>query len=216
MNQYLDEMTKAALVLYHYSAEPYDSLKTRRAQGHLTPHQMRDGRQEAEFRQDVAPYYDHVSFFSRPLPLATIGKLYAGKGNALWNPGQALYEHAVDTRDLDGFKYTMVETPADVAEVSSFPDEKDVEAKRKYFARRAVRRRKMGDVGDTEEMLQAALGKYPGLKPLYEAATEKYTSEEDWNRYATGVPHVMLYPNSGVIPLMRPPKKRVVGGEHHA
>jgi hypothetical protein len=206
-------MHKLARLLYHYAAEPYDELRTRRAQGVLTSAQVSAGQRHAEFRKDPAPYYDHISFFSRPLPLATIGALYQGKGNALWNPGQVLYEHVVDSRDLGDVPFKVVETPADVAELDKWPgDDADPDAKRRFFARRALRKLRSGETGDTQQVLDKALGRIGSLADAYRSATSSFSSAEDWKRYATAVPHVQVYPRDGAVHLARPPRRVVVGG----
>lgn len=207
-------MNKLARLLYHYAAEPYDELRTRRAQGTLTSTQVAAGKRHAEFRRDPAPYYDHISFFSRPLPLSTVGRLYRGKGNALWNPGQVLYEHVVDTNDLGDVPFKIVESPTDVAELDKWPgDDADPEAKRRFFARRALRKLRSGEAGNTQQVLDKALGRIGALAPAYRAATRSFVSQEDWDRYATAVPHVQVYPRDGSVHLARPPRRVVVGGE---
>ena len=207
-------MHKLARLLYHYAVEPYDELRTRRAQGTLTKSQLASGQQAAEFRKSPAPYYDHVSFFSRPLPLATVGTLYQGKGNALWNPGQVLYEHVVDSRDLGDVPFEVVETPADVAENDKWPgDRADPDAKRVFFARRALRKLRTNESGHTQDVLDKALGDIGSLSAAYRRATASYQSPEDWKRYATAVPHVQVYPRDGVVHLARPPRRVVVGGD---
>jgi len=45
------------MLLYHYSNEPYTELKSKQAQGKITPEEMEQEDKYALFRHDVSPSY---------------------------------------------------------------------------------------------------------------------------------------------------------------
>jgi hypothetical protein len=57
------------MLLYHYSNAPYTELKTKQAQGVMTPDMMVEEDRYVEFRQDSFADYQAISLLPDPIPL---------------------------------------------------------------------------------------------------------------------------------------------------
>lgn len=180
--------------LYHYSKEKYDILKTLEFQRKITEEEYRKARESLIKSNGVLPgyYFQHISFFFDPIPRDVYK--YFNNNHPVWTKGNKLYEYEVYVDDIKKFKYHIVETP-DIVELIYDESVTDEDFYKSY-----------------EEL---TLNKYTGsnAKDLYEASyefigeTSNYykkafkldSKKEQRMKYAAGVPHVMIYPDSGLI-----------------
>lgn len=204
------------MLLYHYANTAFPVLKTRAAQGGLLTSDVQNGEEEAAFRRDVGPYYDHVSLFLEPAPLDILGDLFKKVHHSVWVNGATVYEHVIDSAKLPVFKYNLVETPSDIAFMNEhWPEDVELsdEDKKQYFATRAAAKLKSGECGVGNAAFERSARAFVGMtRAAYIKATQ-HASEEDLMRYATNVPHAMLYPKGGVMHLIQPARAVVIGSK---
>jgi hypothetical protein len=199
------------MLLYHYSKAPLRSLTTRRHRGGLTEQELKEGYDWHVFRQEPAPYYDHISFFFEPAPLDILGTIFAGTGHDFWTADAYIYEHVVESSRIGNFKYFITETPEDIAVMDTWPDDDDEAKKQAYFRRSARRRKALGHVGRNNAAFeQAATPFVGGIRRAYQEVRAKWI-DDNRLQYAAFVPHVMLYPERGEIRLIRPAQRVQVG-----
>lgn len=178
------------VILYHYSSQRYDTLKTRAAQGKpVLP--------DRDLISTVGTYNDHVSFFIEAPPLDIMGAIY-GKDHGTWFPGSKLIEHRVDLSKLKSFKYHFVETPEKIKML--FDD--SVSDEEYYEKLEKINKSK----GYTGKNLKEFRLPYNALKGSTRYHVMRANTFPKWDvnrfKYAACVPHVMIYPQGGVIPVM--------------
>lgn len=200
------------MLLYHYSNEHYTDLRTKQAQGKLTPEEIKEEDKYALYRHDVSPSYTTISFLPDPAPLDILGALYAGHDHHIWIPNHVVYEHIVDSKDIPAFKYHITETPDDIKQMfNDWPDNPTDAEKRKYFQEKNARKWKTGENGEGYQQLEKHFGKYiNGTRKSYLAAIPLF-DEYNWTQYAPFVPHVMISPEGGIIQLLKPARKVTIG-----
>ena len=200
------------MLLYHYSNKPYTELKTKLAQGIMTPAMILEEDKYSGFRHDIFPDYKAISLLPDPIPLDIMGALYAGHDHHIWVPGSTIYEHVVDSRKIPKFMYHISETPDDVKQMfSEWPDNPSNAEKRAYFQSKSARKWRTGENGEGNVELEKNFGKYVnGTRAAYLAAIPLF-EEHNWHQYAPMVPHVQLNPEGGVLPLIRPARKVTIG-----
>lgn len=205
------------MLLYHYSNESHKQLYTIRHQNIMSDEEIEAEEQKAEYRYAIGSYIDHISFFVEPAPLHVLGQLYKGHPEAVWTPGRVMYEHVVETKDIGRFKYGVVATETDLKELDEFlikyPPEKDTpkEILREYFHKESIRKWKTKEYGYDNRDFESAAKPYVGktLQGFYDAIP--LFSKNNWKHYAAFVPHVMIYPESGMCKLHGIAKRVVVG-----
>ena len=134
------------MLLYHYSNEPYTALKTKLAQGVMTPAMMAEEDTYVTYRNDAFPSYKAISLLPDPIPLDIMGALYAGHDHHIWIPNHVIYEHVVDSRRLPRFDYHISETPDDVKQMmADWPDDITQAQKRAYFRAKSKRKWRTGE-----------------------------------------------------------------------
>lgn len=205
------------MLLYHYSSEPHKELITIRQQGIMSDEEIEQEEIKAANRYAIGSYIDHISFFVEPAPLHVLGQLYKGHPEAVWTPNRIMYEHVVETKDISHFKYAVVATVKDLEELDEFllkyPPEKNTpkEANAKYFHDESIRKWKTKEYGydnkDFEKVARPYVGKT--LQGFYDAVPT--FGKNNWKHYAAYVPHVMIYPDTGVCELYKPAKQVKVG-----
>ena len=199
--------------LYHYANEPLPVLKTREVQGTVTNEMRASALEEMELHQTPGPYYAHISFFVDPLDLITIADIFKGHNHSVWQAGNTVYEHIVESSELGNFDYLWTETAID----KQFMDDRwrgdalsDAEVSR-YFSDLAEAKRKAGLIGkgnlNFERVSEQFLGETMGA---YQEAS-KLNNGRNWQQYAANVPHVMIYPPKGLARLLEKPRKEVIG-----
>jgi len=191
--------------LYHYSKELFDILKTRRKQGVCTKEEIEEGAAKATKFSMVGPYYDHISFYMDRPPLDILPKIFKGKHD-FWINGNRIHEYIVDVDSLEkNILFYMTETPAKVKHMDTveWPDDPTDEFLIKYFAEGLKQALKLGEVGRGREELKKQILKYVGkTRDYYIQASHRKDFDENIQKYAACVPHLMLYPSSGTIDIV--------------
>lgn len=191
------------MYLYHYSKERYDALKTKRLTVTYSAEELAEIAATTKFRSKPGDYIDHISFFMGPLPAKTIGTVFRNANHAVWVNGNELYEYVVSVHDLpDNFIFELVESPTDVKILYDTDWQYgDREWVRQYMKETSNRKLKSGEVGNDIPGLLRQMRKYHGkLEYYYQQSTLLSDWEENNQKYAASVPHLMLYPEGGIIP----------------
>ena len=196
------------LNLYHYSIECYDRLLTRTQQG-IVLSEAEQQRAEREMKRyfQTGLYNDSISFFFEPVPLDILGALY-GKDHPVWKPGQSLFEYMVPIDSLPKGPYRFAETPVcqqylyDEA-YSKLPDHV-------WFEERYLAQKKLGEVGTDHRVLKQKAYSYQGkTRDFFIRATQRPEFDDYRLKYAANVPHLMLYPEGGIVDYATVQKVRV-------
>lgn len=187
--------------VYHYATQQYDVLKTKKAQGVPTDTSsvgiVLNGK-----RFD---YTDHISFFVEPIPLEVMGRVY-GKDHHVWHPGSELHEHKVDMAKVKSFMYHFVETPEKIAML--FDDNIDDE---EYYKRLEKVNAEKGYVGSGLSEFSHPYKQFQGQTKRHILRADSFPRwQENRLKYAACVPHVMVYPKGGLIPVESSRKVTVV------
>ncbi len=184
--------------LYHYSTHHYDQLKTLEKQRPLTKKEIDQG--AASVKSGAAlPYYAHISFFFEPVPLDLVGSIFP-KDHHTWFKGSRLYEYVVDPSSIEHFQYKVVESPEKTA---LYYDGSVTDAE--YHRRIAVLDKTLHYSGHSVAELKLAAQHLEGsTRDSFLALPSRsnwHGKEKDsiQKKYAATVPHVMLYPASGVV-----------------
>lgn len=194
--------------LYHYSAEQYPVLKTRRKLGLQPPKQVRD-----------SSYLDHISFFFDPIPSKTLSLIF-GKNHPFWFEGNVIYEHVVDVSDLDkDVRFHVVESKQRTELLDQFAEENnwvkdDPALLAKWLILERRKNIEWGEIGYSRAGLEKQIKQHVGGTELaYIAASSRDDFEHGRNKYAASVPHLMIYPRSGEIPVRKVFKLKI-GDDH--
>ena len=196
------------MLLYHYSAVPRTELKSQRAAGTLTQKEL-----EARDRQDklkLLPglsYVDHISFFFDPVPSVVLSRIF-GITHPAWHTGSTLYEHLVDTADLeDRIAYEVVESVKKTELYDTFSAEHnwvddDPELLRRWKELELRSKLSWGELGQGRSKLETQIRLCGGhLDKAFLKAYARSDFEDNRMKYAANVPHVMIYPAGGVVPV---------------
>jgi len=184
--------------LYHYSAHHYDVLKTLEKQRPLSKEEIEEGARSVKWGAPL-PYYAHISFFFEPVPLDILSSIFP-KDHHTWFKGSRLYEYIVDPSTIDHFQYAVVETPE---KTELFYDESIGVAE--YYRRLNELNKKFGYTGHSLAGLKQAVQRLEGTTRssfLLLQTRPNWDKEEKDSiqyKYASTVPHVMLYPASGFV-----------------
>lgn len=180
--------------LYHYAAQRFDVLKTRREQGVLTKQQIAEAETHAKAYDRIGAYCDHISFFFERVPLDIQGGVY-GKDHPVWFPGNKLFEYELPLVGLPDFSYEVVETPK---KTELYYDESlTIPA---YKNKLRLLNQKEGYQGSGYKELIKALRPLEGSTRECIAKANSYPNwDEIKDKYAANVPHVMIYPKGGKI-----------------
>lgn len=199
--------------LYHYHTSPLDTLLTKRKQGILSQHEISIAEEEAARLHLPGAYIDHISCFFDPIPSQMLGTLF-GDFHQCWFNGNTMIEHIVDTADLDTrVIYRIVETPDKLQYLDSLEKTDDnPDWLKDYYLNLNTIQERNGELGtlrvDLEKQIQIFVGT---TSFFYREARKRPDWEENKLKYAACVPHVMLYPSQGRIPVRE--RYRIVIGE---
>ncbi len=185
------------MLLYHYSKNSLPILKTRRLLS--TEIQVQS--------KNKLDYNDHISFFFERPPFEILGTIF-GKDHPVWFPVNKLYEHIVDTQDLDTFFYDLVEFPE---KTIMFYDNsiKDSE----YFKRMAlVIKEKKYQGTSVVDLEKACLSLKGTTREYFSLLPTRVNFSEIKGKYAATVPHLMIYPEKGYVKV-RNSKQIVIGNQ---
>jgi hypothetical protein len=211
--------------LYHYTPYLYRELLTRKARlprnrsiegtnnpnESLTEASYMDSVKRAKDFSQVGSYNDHISFFIDPIPSGMIGTLFENHHHS-WYNGNMLFEHVIDTADIpQGFLFEIVETPIDIETLDKTQwVDTDAFVKRYMFNMAAVKIAN-GERGKGKPSLDKQILRFTGCtEQAYTAAKKRHDWEDNKTKYAACVPHVMVYPPGGTIPV-RTVNKIVIG-----
>lgn len=184
--------------LYHYSAHHYEVLKTLEKQRPLTKEELEEGARSVKWGAPL-PYYSHISFFFESVPLDILSSIFP-KDHSVWFKGSRLYEYTVDAAKIGHFQYAVVESPE---KTELYYDESlSIE---EYHRQINAVKKKFHYAGHSLAELQQAAKHLEGLTRECFLALP---SRPNWSKkgkdsiqykYAATVPHVMLYPESGIV-----------------
>ncbi len=200
-----------AKYIYHYSTKLYEELKSRAKFDNISEKEL-----EKMYKVEVVQYcspdvYDKsISFFMDPIPLKTIAKIFDHKHD-FWQSGKELYMYVVLLDSLpEDISYYITESPlANEMLANSYkemPNDDEGPEWDKWIAKFKCRRLRLlkeaGLVGIGLDKLIEQVNKFEGLteENFRKAKSYIYMTDEDrYHKYAASVPHLMLYPDSGVI-----------------
>ena len=214
--------------LYHYSVNLYNTLLTRKAsmprsmviEGTtdprfvLTEATYLESLKQAKKYHSVGSYYDHISFFVDPIPSGMIGKLFENH-HPVWYEGNMLHEHIVETADIPkGFLYDVVETPLALMRLDAVEKWIDTDAFVIQYMQQLDRdKRSTGEIGKDKQQLDNQIKLFTGTTAqAYIDAKKRSDWEDNRVKYAACVPHVMVYPPGGRIPVSKI-NKIVIGSD---
>jgi hypothetical protein len=187
--------------IYHYSTAQFARLETPRHRG-TSNDKIKKSEEMAKKYNLVGPYCDHISFFFDPIPLDLLGKLY-GKDHGAWVSGNKLYEHVVHVRGLPEIPFEVVETATDLEIMDSieWEEEGDNSANTSQFFKRQRRAKLLnGEIGSSNLQLLKQIERYKGgTRDAYLAASKRDDFEFNFAKYASCVPHLMIYPPDGYL-----------------
>jgi hypothetical protein len=194
-----------SLKLYHYAPDFYPNLQTRRKSGKADVAEIKRAEESARRLGLEGPYVDHISFFFDPIPADILPNLY-GQDHAVWFKGNKLYEYIVDVDSLQrDLLYRVVESERKTAFLDKFAEEHnwvddDPVLLMKYLKEIDTLQRKWGELGrewsEFKKQIQLNQGK---TRSAYIRASQRDDFEAGRRRYASNVPHLMVYPSPGVI-----------------
>lgn len=174
--------------LYHYSKNEFDSIKT-------LEQQEKDGDREVTIVDGVKQdYKKHISFFFEKAPLDILGKIF-GKEHSAWYPGSELFEYCVDSSMLGKFSFHLVESPEKTKLYydSSLTD-------KQYCQKLLQVERERGYIGRGEKYMEEAITPLlGGTREAFKQLPQRPNWKEIKNKYAATVPHLMVYPDSGIV-----------------
>ena len=187
--------------LYHYSATQYPVLQTvenRQVDTHNYSKYLAYAKQTG----DIGGYHQHLSFFIEPVPV-DIWRFYP-TDHPVWAKGTKLFLHHIYLEDAFPGGYKFTETPLHQKRVKGLPDElSDAEliAFKKALYKEQYNEGEMGT-----SFIQCAtkireLTKN-GMYHWYLKLKNSVNYEEVKYKYAANIPHLMMYPASGQVPVM--------------
>lgn len=182
------------MLLYHYSKDYYDNLKTLEQQRQLTKEEIERYKKFKHALSPDKPYWKHISFFFDPIPVDKLGKWYGGD-HIVWYPRSTLYQYTVDSKSVGDFTYEIVESPEKTQLL--FDDSVSTDDYYKSMLEIMIKKKYRGSGNNELEL---------GAKPLvnkteyfFKKAKDHERFETFKNKYAACVPHVMIYPDNGII-----------------
>lgn len=192
--------------LYHYSKEMRPVLLSKAASGSMTPIQVKLERQEARRSAFYTlPYCDHISFFFSPISSYLLPKIFPAD-HPVWKKGTKLYEHVVDTATLPAtIEYMVVESVKRTTLFDQFVKdhnwyEDDPKLLEEWLLWEDEHLRKWHEKGNKKHELEGKI--YENMHSTNSAflnAAQRDDRKDNEYKYASCVPHVMLYPPEGRI-----------------
>lgn len=184
--------------LYHYSLEPFETILAKWRQGPVP--------QTAQWGDYIdhggrPPYERNISLFIEPLPVDTIAAIFNNE-HKFYTPGTIVYEHVIDSEQWKDYAipYRLVETPMIVRLINQFDfySGKDKIEKFKIKLNKIEVAKGLG--GEDYHQMLKAIKPYIGMTEGYfHHSRNGVYAEENKEKYAAGVPHLMIYPFSGEV-----------------
>lgn len=197
--------------LYHYSTEPLEDLRTRRVQG-ADPKEIDIATFKAKRMGLPFPYHDHISFFFEPIPLEYIASTFPD-GHPFWKSGQVVYEHVIDWKSIAPNSFWRI---VESIEQSKFSDQfnwvgvSDLATRAKWFTKMHENDLRLGLSGWDFRLVEKAKHQVMSLSMLDFYRRAAVLRGAGNVQYAAEVPHLMVYPVGGIIPIVSC-KKMVMG-----
>lgn len=182
--------------LYHYSPASSGELTT------LTTELKRNPKLELKDSPfKWGPYESSIAFFVDPInPVAILDEFQGdGRRHPVWWDGNQLIQHVVDASSLVATPWMIVESPISQMWRADPEFDKMSDAEWQEWWWEALKKHNLRGVGVT--------GLIKAIKP-YQTHTMDYFKSQPrdnnnrWTQYATCVPHVMVYPPKGEIPIV--------------
>lgn len=192
--------------LYHYSKDIHPVLMSKAASGAVPAAEVQASREKAKKSiVKVGAYCDHISFFFSPIPAFLLPKLFPAD-HAAWAKGTKLYEHVVDTKDLPyQITYEVVESAKRTALYDQFVidhnwTEDDPNILEAWLVHEMEHLSMWDERGTSRTVLERKIHEnmYSTSGAFLQAA-QRADREENKYKYASCVPHVMIYPPDGKI-----------------
>lgn len=175
------------MILYHYSKELYDVLKSRAAQKDMPPTNTPD-----------MMYDRSISFFIEPIPLDILPSLHH-YNHHFYKDKSKVYEYQISDHDLnkDKFVFRLVESPE---KTQLYYDDSILD--KEYHERLNAAIKEFGYTGTTTREIEPLVRRFKGTtRDLFKKLPTYPNYETDLKtKYAPLVPHLMIYFNRGVIP----------------
>ena len=194
-----------SIILYHYSEKMHDPLKTREAQGFvMSPDILKVEANKNRFKTYPGLYDRQISFFIDPIPRDLPDKF--DHRHPFWTSGKTLYEHEVSVSRtdyvFDDIDFILTEAPwrKELMDQTNFNNEREVQA---YYLKCAAMRAHLGEQGRGVHLLSKVIEKYKGAcnQHFGQYRDDPYYETDILPKYAAMVPHLMLYPKDGIIPV---------------
>lgn len=211
------------MLFYHYNTEQFDELKSLVAQGRKgTNSQVERGGLTSKLELKVKELLDklslggehrydrHISLFIEPIP-DTLAKIFDGK-HEFWQSGLKLIEHVISIDDLpDNISFSLEESTEKTKLLYEKQDWGIVKNKPEMIA---VYKKEIADVQKAHgyighgkrDMIKACTRYTNTLERSYRHAAnlaKRHPEDGIYSRYASCVPHLMIYPGYKTIPVLR-------------
>lgn len=180
--------------LYHYSKELYTDLRTLENKGIV------DDKEGVKLIEKYYPdkYNRHISFFFNPIPLDIIGNIFKSAQHKVWYSGSKLIEYIIDINAMPEFKYDIVESP--LTNKMFYDTDLDHLSDDEFIKLLYSQKIKTGEVGYSKRQFINNIDRFIGLtREYYLLLPTRVNFDKIKNKYAATVPHVMIYPEGGVI-----------------
>ncbi|MNM18516.1 hypothetical protein D3C81_288090 [compost metagenome] len=172
----------------------------------MTPIQVKLERLEARRAAFYKlPYCDHISFFFSPIPAFLLPKIFPAD-HPVWKKGTKLYEHVVDTATLPmTIEYMVVESVKRTALYDQFVKDHnwhqdDPKLLEEWFLWEDEHLRRWEEKGNRRNVLERKIHENMySTSSSFLAASRREDREENEYKYASCVPHLMLYPPEGRV-----------------
>ena len=189
------------MLLYHYATKKFETLKTKQAQGIVTPKDMNESLDVCKEFYDSygvrkpGNYYEHISFFFDKIP-DDITRFFP-HNHEIWRKGNVIYEHVVDLSKCEHFMYEVVEFPEKTKlryDDSLNPAQYVHELGKVYRAKKYIGKniKELTAIVKSEDLVKEQ-------NRYFEKLLIRSDYKEISQKYAASVPHVMLYPAEGVM-----------------
>lgn len=194
-----------SIILYHYSDKMRDPLKTREAQGFvMSPDILKVEANKYRYMTYPDLYDRQISFFIDPIPRDLPDK-FDGRHH-FWKSGKTLYEHEIvvspANKALENIRFMLAEAPwrKKLMDQTNFNNEREVQ---EYYLKCAAMRAHLGEQGEGISSLSKVIEKYKGTcnQHFGQYRDDPYYETTILPKYAAMVPHLMLYPKDGIIPV---------------
>lgn len=207
--------------IYHYSPKLFDQIESLAKQKNI-PEEKLDKDAEVSVDEYCNPevYERNISFFIDPIPLREISAIFNHK-NKNWVSGKELYMYTVDVESLPiDIHYYVTETPlATKMLIDSdkyWPTDEKSKEYDNYLKKFKCKKLKLltenKSIGYGRDNLIEQIKKYQGQTTEFFKKAQEITQLKDdvQSKYAVAVPHLMLYPKSGVINYLTVKKVKIL------